>query len=60
MTLTQRNPWRVGYVEDVRLAEKAQSGGRAIEAEDASRVIEVRIPRGSEASPWEFLHPKLS
>jgi acetolactate synthase-1/2/3 large subunit len=26
----------------------------------APRVIEVRIPRGSEASPWEFLQPKLN
>lgn len=25
----------------------------------APRVIEVMTPRGSEASPWEFLHPKL-
>jgi acetolactate synthase I/II/III large subunit len=29
-------------------------------AAGAPRVIEVRIPRGSEASPWEFLHPKLA
>jgi acetolactate synthase I/II/III large subunit len=26
-------------------------------AAGAPRVIEVRIPRGSETSPWEFLHP---
>jgi acetolactate synthase-1/2/3 large subunit len=26
----------------------------------APRVIEVTIPRGSEVSPWEFLHPKIA
>jgi acetolactate synthase-1/2/3 large subunit len=26
----------------------------------APRMIEVTVPLGSEASPWEFLHPKIS
>jgi acetolactate synthase-1/2/3 large subunit len=29
-------------------------------AAGAPGVIEVRIPRGSETSPWEFLHPKIA
>jgi hypothetical protein len=29
-------------------------------AAGAPRVIEIKTARGSEASPWDFLHPKLT